>query len=1085
MTMHRLLSATALAGSLVLAPGAFAQTTAPAPCVANDTRPECNDITGQTADPSEGEEILVTGSRIARSDLDSTVPITSVTAADLIDTGDVSLGDAINQLPALRSTFSQANSTRAIGTAGLNILDLRGLGTDRTLVLVNGRRHVSSVPGSYNVDINTIPNALLQSVDVVTGGTSAVYGSDAIAGVVNFQLRTDYEGTEMRLQGGVSERGDRGSYIASVVSGKNFNEGRGNVAVSLEYARSDTLLFQDRNDQTGAYTGVPGFNQVEVTSRLPFVGATALVNEPPQGNGVPDTRFIDAYPGRTFGNLSLGGAVQTQCVQAAQATTPLLIARRNAICSGVISPTTLLELPYNYYFLDNGVLTRDAPGQDLRAVQGGLLGGYSATGVEGAMLSPGLERINTNLLFNYEFSPALRFFFEGKYVRSINNQTSTQPTFVNSTLSPTFFLDNPFLTDQNRATIQTLLGVPSTNTTASFTFFRFNNDIGTRAEDHKRETYRFVGGFRGDLGTESNLRYDVAFNYGRTNTYYETGGNVNIARFNAAANAVRNSAGQIVCRVNADTNPNNDLPGCVPLNLFGQYRASQEALNYVLYTSSREQWAEEINAVASISGDLGSLFTLPAGDIGFALGAEYRKEDAFSDYDDFTQSGATFLNSISAFDPPAVDVYEGFGEVRIPILRDMLVKELTFEGAARYSKYSTSDDGVWAWNVGGIFAPFDGLRIRAGYARSVRAPNLSDLYATASQTFANGLVDPCNQGATILANPNRVRNCAAAGVPTTITYTDDLGTVRTLPFVNTPASGIVGINSGNINLRPEVGKSFTVGAVFEPTFLRGFTLAVDYYNIEVTDVISGLSGQGIINQCYDDPVGIDNPYCAVVFRRTSTNSVVNGTFAGQQNRQLAGVGDNGRDFAGVPITNSFINQPFNYAKLKTSGIDADIRYNHTFDNGLRFSYRTLVSWLAKRESFFFITDPTRSTRIHGTLGDPIWKGRMSVGVAYKGFDAGYDLNYIGRMAVDAWEVQHTHQGRGPTNYDAYPIRKYAAQDTHDIQLGYRVNEQFRFYFGVDNVMDTLPPYGLTGTGAGSGIYGLVGRYFYSGVNLKF
>jgi outer membrane receptor protein involved in Fe transport len=783
-----------------------------------------------------------------------------------------------------------------------------------------------------------------------------------------------------------------------------------------------------------------------------------------------------------FGNLSLGGAVQTPCVQANAATTPALIARRNAACAlGIFSPTTGAELAYNFYFQNDGTLLRDNPTSDLRANGGGIFGGYSATGVEGAMLLPGLDRINTNVLLNFEFSPALQFFGEGKYVKITNNQTSTQPTFVNSTLSPTFQVSNPFLSDQARQQILTALGPTAT----TFTFFRFNNDIGTRAEDHHRETYRFVGGFRGDLGTESNLRYEIAGTYGRTNTNYEAGGNVDVAKFNAAANAVRNAAGQIVCGVNADAITTNDLPGCVPLNLFGQNNSSQAARDYVLYTSRRDQWASEINAIASVSGDSGALFSLPAGNIGFALGAEYRKEDAFSDYDDYTQAGNTFLNAFAQFDPPAVDVKEAFGEVSIPLLKDMVIHELTLNGAARYSKYSSMDKGVWAYNYSATFAPVEDIRFRAGYARSVRAPNLSDLYSTASQTFANNFVDPCSQGAPINANPNRVRNCAAAGVPTTITFTNDQGIVTTQPYVNAPSSGIVGINSGNAGLLPEVGKSFTAGAVFKPRFIRGLTLSVDYYNIEVTNVISGLSGQGIVNQCYDDPVGIANPYCAAIFRRTSTNPVLNATFAGQQNRVLTGVANNSRDFVGVPVTNSFINQPFNYAKLKTSGIDADISYNHTFNNGLKFNYRTVVSWLEKRESYFFITAPDQSTRIHGTLGDPVWKGQMSVNLTFNGFDLGYDLNYIGKMAVAAWEVQHTHQGRGPTNADAFPISDYPAQDTHDVQIGYRVNKQFRAYLGVDNVADTLPPYGLTGTGAGGGIYGVVGRYFYSGVNLKF
>jgi outer membrane receptor protein involved in Fe transport len=1124
MKTSPLLGATALLSSLAFLPGvamaqdAGAQTSQNDPaqaCARDPNAPGCQntpastDQSGGTGNPDAspetqaaqgGSEVLVTGSRIARPNLDAAVPITAITAADLTDTGNVSLGDELNQLPALRATFSQANSTRAIGTAGLNILDLRGLGTDRTLVLVNGRRHVSAVPGSFNIDVNTIPNALLESVEIVTGGTSAVYGSDAIAGVVNFKLKRDFDGVEIRAQGGVSDNNDRGTYLVSGVFGKNFAGGRGNIAVAGEFASSRSVLFSDRNSQTGAYTGVPGFYTTQATSRL-INGV--LTPEPNNYDGIPDTTYFSAFPGGTFGNLSLTGGVQATCPTIPAAATPaqlaLIQARRAANCTGTFSPTTGAEYALNYYFNQDGTqLLRDNGAIDLRPTGGGFFGGASATGVEGAMLLPGLNRANFNVLVNYEFSPAFRVFAEGKYTHVINNQTSTQPTFINSTLSPTFQLDNGFLTEGVRSTIRTIQGLAPTATTGTFTLFRFNNDIGTRAENHVRDTYRAVLGVRGDISTSGNLNYEVAATYGRTDTYYETGGNVNIVNFNRALDAVvapaaftgqnfvTNSAGQrVICRANAGA-AGNAFPDCFPLNVFGQYQSDARARNYVLYTSSRNQWAEQIDAVAYIAGDSSFLFSLPAGPIGFSVGTEFRREDAYSDYDDFTQAGNTFLNSFATFNPPAVNLYEGFGELRIPILKDMFFHDLYLEGAARYSKYSTADDGVWAYNVGAVFAPIRDIRFRVGYARSVRAPNLSDLFATATQTFVNGFVDPCNQGTTINANPNRVRNCAAAGVPTTLTYTDDSGNTRTIPWQNAPSSGIVGINSGNLNLTPEVGKSLTMGFVFEPSFLRGFALTLDYYKIRVENVISGLNGQTIINQCYDDPVGLDNPYCAAISRRTSGNAVVNGTFAGQGNRVLAGVANNARDFVGVPTGNSFVNQPFNYALFKTSGIDADLSYNHTFPGGVRISYRGLVSWLENRETFTFITAPAQSNRINGLLGDPEWRGRFSANISYQGLDFGYDVNYIGKMAVAAsWETQFTHQGRGPTNLDAFPISMYAPQLTHDLQVGYRVNRQFRAFAGVDNFMDTIPPYGLTGTGAGSGIYGVIGRYMYAGVNVRF
>lgn len=1095
MKFNRFLAATALVSAASLPHAAFAQSNElPSEINTQDCTTQERNADGTcpkpAADGEQGEVITVTGSRIARPNLDTTVPVTSVSAQELFDTANLSLGDEISRLPQFRSTTTQANSTQFIGTAGINSLDLRGLGTARTLVVVNGRRHVTSSPGAYTVDTNTIPNALLEKVDVVTGGSSAVYGSDAIAGVVNFILKRDFEGVDLRVQGGVTDRGDRGSQTVNLVVGKNFLDNRLNVAVALEYAHQETLLMSDRNDQTGAFTGAPGFYTTQATSRL--VNGV-LVNEPAAGDGIPDTTFIGVnggpYPGGTivggsrFGSISLGGTVATSCIALTNAnqTNPLVLNRRSAVCTGGRSPTSGVELSDNYVFLPDGTLVRDRPTTDLRPNGGGRFGGLTATGLEGAMLLPGLDRYAANLLLNYQVSSAFEPFFEGKYVRITANQTSTQPTFVAGTLSPSFTLDNAFLSNQARQTLQTILG--TTSTTAAFTMQRFNNDLGTRSEEHLRETYRFVGGFRGDLSSTGNVRYEIAANYGRTSTYYETGGNVLISRFNAAKDAVRNAAGQIVCRVNADTNTANDMPGCVPINLFGEGNISQAGKDYVLFTSSRKQWAEQINAVGFISGDTSGFFKLPGGAVAASVGAEYRREDAYSAFDPVTQSGQTFLNSAATFDPPAVELYEGFGEVRVPLLADLpFIRELTLEGAGRFSKYSTADKGVWAYNYGGIWSPFRGLRLRASYARSVRQANLGELYQTRAQTFANGFVDPCSQGSPITSNPNRARNCAAAGVPTTLTYVDDAGVSRTIPWVNTLPSGLSGFNQGNLNLQPEVGKSLTLGAVFEPSFLPGFSLTVDYYNIKVENVISGLSGQGIIDRCYDDPVGINNPFCSAVFRRSAPGTIGDQTFAGQNGRTLDGVAASNSQLA---VTGpGFLNQPFNYAMLKTSGIDVELGYRREIGE-FNISTRLLLSWLQKRESYLFINEPSRSTRLHGTLGDPEWQANYSFDVRYRNFDFGYDVRFIDKMTVGAWETQFAWQGRQPTNADAFPFKWYPSTFYHNIQLGVRANDRFRLFAGIDNILDTLPPYGLTGTGSGSGVYSIDGRSFYAGARVTF
>ena len=1058
------------------------------------------DSSEAAADKSEtAEAITVTGSRIRRPNLDSTVPVTSIQARDLIDRGSLSLGDALAELPQLGSTFTQANSTRFIGTAGINRLDLRNLGTTRTLVLVNGRRHVTSSPGTYDVDTNTIPADLLERVDITTGGNSAIYGSDAIAGVVNFVMKTDFEGLRLRGQAGISDEGDAAGQFVSLTAGKSFMDGRLNIAFAGEYANQDQLLFTDRDSFTGAVSGFPNFTTTQPVAT--FNPANRTFTNTPNRNfdGIPNTTLVN---GLRFPQLNGNGMLQTNCRflsnVAYDALSPNARAQYDAAqrlsCAstqtvdGRVIPGTFNPagggVNHFYSFNDAGTaLVRSVPTADLRPLGGGVIGGLGATGLEGGQLLPELQRYAGNIFINADISPAFQPFLEAKYVRVDSIQGSPQATFAaGGLLRSTFRIDNPFLTTTARDQIINIQGLDPTSAavtggTATFNSFRFNYDLGTRAEDHRRETYRAVLGARGDLSTKGNLRYEVAASYGRTETYYETGGNLNVARYNNATDAARNGAGQIVCRINLVTVVD---PNCAPLNTFGFGTASQAAKDYVLATSSREQWAEQINAVGYLSGDTDGLFRLPGGPIGFAIGAEYRSEDAFSAFDPLTVSGATFLNAIGAFNPPKQEVREIFGEIRLPLLADMpFVEELSVEGAARYSDYNSAEKGVWAYNAGIVYSPVRDVRFRAAYGRAVRAPNIGDLFSTASETFLNGLVDPCNQNV-INDNPNRVRNCAAAGVPTTLVVNGE-----TRPWNNTPGAGISGVQAGNPNLNPETSDSLTIGAVFQPSFVPGLSFSVDYYNIKVKSVIAAVGSQAIINQCYDDPVSINNPFCAAQFRRTSADPFANQTFQGQGDRVVPGL---------LPSPNitlprvgpSFLQAPFNFAQLRARGIDFEASYATEIAQDFNISIRAVATYNLERTDFTFITEPGRSTRLNGTLGLPSFTGNLFTTFTFKEFDLGYTALFIGRQAVNDWETQFSHQGRAPINPDATPFKFYPDVIYHNLRFGFEPEgTQFRFYAGLDNVLDQLPPSPLAGTGAGSGIFPIQGRYMYAGATVKF
>jgi outer membrane receptor protein involved in Fe transport len=1038
-----------IGGSLALATPAYAQddtdcAALPTPaerdaCNANQANP----APGTTTPEGTGQTITVSGSRIARPTLESPVPVTSVGAADLLQQGTINVGDALNDLPQLRSTFSQANSTRFIGTSGLNLLDLRGLGTARTLVLVNGRRHITASPGDYLIDVNTIPDDLLERVDVVTGGNSAVYGSDAVAGVVNFILKRDFEGIRLSGQAGISGEGDRGSYFASLTAGRNFAEGRGNIAASLEYSRSNALFFRDREDQTGARLGPSGFATFENTAD----------DGPTGSDGIPDTQFLTNL---RSGSISNGGMVTASCNAVAVLGNPLRC---------LPGSTAQLALAPRLFFLPNGTLVYGT-GVDLGFQTAGAsrttIGGLGSTVNEAGQLSPKLERYSANLLAHFDVSDAVSPYIEAKYVRIKANQQG-QPSFFQGI--PGFFgggtdirCDNPFLTAQNIAVLQGAgrCGGAVFNPNATISLNRFNVDFGPRGELHERDTYRIVAGVEGTFNDD--WHYDVSANYGHLRTDLDSlnnlllfdvadaqAGNFQILDgFLLAADAVRNAAGQIVCRVNQVT---VTRPDCVPINLFGEGSPSAAALAFSNTTGHRDESASELDFLATLRGDSSDFFEMPGGPIRFSLGAEYRKEKAHSVWDPTTASGATFLNAIQPFNPPDLTVKEAFAEIEIPIVKDLpFADELTLSGAVRVSDYNTSAGTIWTYNGAVYYAPIHDVRFRANYSHSVRAPTQSDLFSPQSQNFAF-IQDPCDLLFINNGGQPRKDNCAAAGVP--------------LGFVNDPARNFTlsFLDGGNPDLDVEKSNSYTLGVIIEPRFIRGMSLTIDYYNITVKGLIASLTAQTIINSCYDAPSGLNNPFCANVFRD--------------------------------PVTHLFeqpvavLSSPINFQRQKTSGIDADFAWNKTMENGDRLSLRGIFSYVLERNNFTSPTDPDFANRQLSELGDPQFEFQISAGYRTGPLNLRYQMQYIGRQTIGTYEQQHTFQGRPPTNADAFPRVWYPTVVYHNARVGWNLNREFEFYIGVDNITNRLPPLGLTGSGAGSAIFDAIGRFVYGGFKANF
>ncbi|WP_325058535.1 TonB-dependent receptor domain-containing protein [Sphingomonas sp. EC-HK361] len=1088
------MSATALATSLLISTAAFAQTT-PAQSDSTVSSPATSDADQRVDQSTTGDEIVITGSRIRTPNAESVSPVTSVTGAELTQTARISVGDALNDLPQLRTTLGSQNSiTGSLGLRGITALDLRGLGTTRTLTLVNGRREVAAdiINNRAIVDTSAFPSDLIERVDVLTGGASSVYGSDAVAGVVNFILKDNYDGLALHAQSGVTiPWGDAGTQLVSVVGGKNFDEGRGNIAINAEYAHQSRYYASGRPD----YRSANGF----------VITGTDPAGSVNGSDGIPDRLYFRDIRSTT---ISLGGQLGFRYGNAA------------APCGLDSNPNTAARSAFTCAFLfqPGGSLTSQTGQRVGVGPNGSFIGGNGYTGREGQLLtlSPDVQRYAVTALGHYDFSPAFTPFFEARYVKTKAFGSSSGPFFsqgqtlgdgvaitgfsdysysntnqtgtnVNPVNREGIRLDNPYLSAAARGTITSQLtaainsGVnPNTGTAYAATAagttarnaalaqvaagtFRFSLrrnwlDLGIRDEFITRETFKLVGGIRGDFNDD--WHYELSTNYGEHDETNEIRSNINRQRYLLAIDTTRNAAGQIVCRSQIDSryagvdrggNPAQlaaDIAACVPINPFGEGSVSDAARQYLTVNSLASGKATQFVANGFVSGDLSQLFDLPGGPIGFSLGGEYRRETLRYDLDKFTQSGYAFYNAIPSFRAPSFEVKEAFAEVNLPIVKDLpLLRELTLTGSGRVSDYKGSVGTVYTYQVGGRYKPINDLMFRGDYAKSVRSPYLGDLYATTSQNFAT-VTDPCSARNLANGTTYRVANCNAAGRPSTYDYV---------------YSASLEIKSGgNPNLQAETSKSLTLGAVYSPSYIPGLVVSGDFYDITVDNVISAVSAQNILNLCYDSPT-LNNPFCGL-FQRAGSSG-----------------GPRGEEAFRV-LEGSLLQSSANFAKLKARGVDVNVQYNHRFGFGtlaLRGDYTHVI----QRDNYTNPLDPKFKDVVTGELGDPQDLFNINADLKIDKVTFGYGFRWIGRQYLNTFEDYNSVNGLPPQNTDYAQIVQYPITTYSDVRVGYDLTDRFSLQLGVNNIGNTIPPFGLVGSGGGA-IYDSRGRFGYISVRAK-
>ncbi len=807
----------------------------------------------QDAEDKPMEEVVVTGSRIVSTNLDSPSPVQSISSEDIAKTGVVNLQDILLKNPTFGTpTLSRTNSNFLTSGAGVSTVDLRNLGIDRTLTLVDGRRFVSGLPGSAAVDYNTIPSQFIERVDVLTGGASAVYGSDAVAGVVNIILKKNFEGVAFDGQYGASAESDNEETQFGITFGTNSDDGRGNIMAHIGYTKQGSVMSADRErsaiDQisTGAaFTGAPE-EMFDITR--PFYSSFA-----PQG------RFFTA----------------------------------NGPGAGITYDQAGNVIPWD----TNGDVTAAT--------------GYNRSAVR--TIAVPLERYLFAGRGSFEFTEGHSAFFEGTYASS--NSTSKLEPFPLGAESiypavggqtPAEFLVNGVLTRNPLVPDEVF------NTAADedgdglrdYYFTKRLSDFGPRGNNAKRDTFRVVGGLDGDFASDK-WHYEGFYAYGQTKEAQTSGGQVNVLNFRSALEAIPDAddidgdgnTTEAIC-----LDPNAREFGCVPVDLFGYGSISPAAANYIQAPGALSTFTTQRVLGASVSGDV---FDMPAGPFAIAIGAEYREEFSRSEFDPLQQAGLNAGNAI----PPTegeFDVREAYLEVNVPLLKELpFADSLSFRGAIRASDYSTVGNTL-SWNAGIEWAPIPSLRFRATRALATRAPNINELYSPPSQTFPTGLTDPCDGVTATSSDPTSVACRAAPGVNANIAANGDFS------LNQADIQGISGYDRGNPDLFEEEGNSWTIGAVIQPegiAVLDKFDFSIDYYRIDIGDAIVFTDRQFILDQCYG---GGNQSFCNFVTRRPTA---IGANSAGSIEFLDAGVTNSGGEFAeGIDLTVGF-NTPIGPGKF--------------------------------------------------------------------------------------------------------------------------------------------------------------------------
>jgi outer membrane receptor protein involved in Fe transport len=968
------------------------------------------------------EEIFVTGSRIKRAGFDTLQAALVTDASEIERRGYTNVIDALQATPGFGVPgSSQLSSSQGRNGIGQSYANFFGLGSQRTLTLVDGKRFVSSntpgtgsnaSPGSQ-VDLNLIPAGLVERIETVAIGGAPVYGSDAIAGTVNVILKQHYQGVEGSFQYGLSDHGDARNKTVRGMVGTDFAGGRGNFVIAAEYNKADGLVYANRYDLRNLVANPANTSNTDGIAAQYYARNVrfAFMTE----GGLPYTGKPSDIPGLS-NNYIFDSAGRPQ------------------------------------QFARDGTLVPFNVGQVVQASSGIPILSSGGDGVNAAdhfsLLTP-TERKLANFNAHYELTDNIRAYVQIAAARSeatlLSDLTSIVAPNIVASPSLTIQTTNPFLSAQAR-------GVLQANGLTSFKLARNLNDIvDTMPAQIAEDMVRIVGGLDGKFGAFNGEQWswNLSYNYGY-NRNFSTDTYIDPTRLQNAVNAVRDASGNIVCASGGS---------CVPINLFGQNAASQDAINYIINRGSglTKNYQGVINA--NMSGNLPISVGAP---IAFNVGYEHRREaSSFSPNYGFTLGDQ--LDGVPGYSAVqgSFNTNEVYGETVIPLVAPdnnwSVIKAASLEGAVRYVDHSITG-GATTWSAGGRISPRlggigDGLTFRGVFTRSIRSPAITELFLPASGSLG-GITDPCDANSINLGpNPvSRRANCTAA---LSGSGAAGAGTFRS----TTRNVSVAGTQSGNPNLKNESADSWSVGFVYSPPAIPRFNLALDWSHIDLTDGIQLLSINTVLSTCYDSTNYPANPACSQ-FRRLTPQQAA-GTI------RVAG-----------DIAAGYVTGYFNTSELVYSGLIASADYAFdvrdvvsAWSDGGSISLSAKLIYTGNYDQTQFVGGPIVSGV--GTIGLPHWRAQVNANYAWHDFDGGVQVLWTGAVVSDKTAT--------PEVVSDFRISPYTLVNAN---VGWQFTPNLRAQVSVQNLFDTAMPEVAIATRAFS-TYDPLGRRYLFKLSAKF